>query len=272
MHWTDETSWAGVDILGTHVHCVNFADTLAQIAAWIQERRALSAAPSGFPCSAARQICTINPEFIMTARRDARFADVLRRADLCVPDGVGVVWAARLLGAPVTERVTGSDGIYRICARAAQEGWRVYLLGAAPGVAERTAHRLQQHYSGLLVAGTHSGSPDDADWPDIQRRVRASRADVLLVAFGHPRQEFWINGHRAELPVAVALGVGGAFDFVAGVTQRAPQWMQRLGLEWLHRLIQQPWRWRRMTALPQFVVLVVHQFVKAQIAKWRDRR
>ena len=230
---------------------MDFAQTLDLMAKWIAD-----ADPSH---SGARQICTVNPEFIMAARRDPAFAAALRRADLRVPDGVGVLWAARLLGRPLRERVTGSDGVFRISARAAQEGWRVYFLGAAPGVAEEAARRLAARYPGLQVAGTYAGSPRAEEWRDIHARLAAARPDVLFVAYGHPRQDLWIDAHRADLPCAVALGVGGAFDFVAGVAVRAPAWVQRLGLEWLHRLLREPWRWRRMARLPLFALLVLRQ-------------
>ncbi len=260
-----------IEILGVRVHRVNFAQTLEQIARWIAEDRntqyairntQFASRTTPHASRITHQICTVNPEFVMEARRDPAFAAVLGRADLCAPDGVGILWAGQLLGQPFTERVTGSDGIYRICERAAAQGWRVYLLGAAPGVAEQTAARLTTLYPGLTIVGTFSGSPADEAWPEIQRRLVAAQPDVLFVAFGHPRQDVWIDKHRHELPVAVALGVGAAFDFVAGVTQRAPLWMQRLGLEWLHRLVSQPWRWRRMRVLPVFAALVVGQWMR----------
>jgi len=243
-----------LNLLGIKIDRVDFALTLDLIDAWVIQRRAASDAPP-----ACRQICTVNPEFIVDARSDPAFAQVLAGADLCVPDGAGVLWAASRVGQPLRERVTGSDGIYRICARAAARGWRVYLLGAAPGVAEQAAARLTTHYPGLRVAGCYAGSPADAEWPDIRARLDAAAPDILFVAYGHPRQDFWIDRHRAELPTAVAIGVGGAFDFVAGVAQRAPVWMQRRNLEWLHRLVTQPWRWRRMLKLPVFVGLVLLQ-------------
>ncbi len=236
-------------VLGVPIHPVDFAQTLAQIERW------LAAPPSSPP--GCRQICTVNPEFIMEARRNPAFAQVLRQADLCVPDGIGVLWAARLQGIRLRERVTGSDGIYRICQRAAVSGWRVYLLGAAPGIAREAAARLQALYPGLSVAGTYSGSPAEEDWPAIQARLAAAQPDILFVAYGHPRQDLWIAHHRQELPARVALGVGGAFDFVAGTARRAPRWVQRLGLEWLHRLVTQPWRWRRMRVLPLYAGLVL---------------
>lgn len=242
-----------VNILGVNVDRVDFEGLLDQIDWWVVQHRAH---PASQIC---RQVCTVNPEFIVDARSDAAFAGVLRRADIRAPDGVGVLWAASLLGEAMPERVTGSDGIYRIAERAAQRQWRVFFLGAAPGVALRTAERLRELYPGLLVAGAYDGGPDEMGWAKVAPWLRATQPDILFIAYGHPKQDFWIDRHRADLPVAVALGVGGAFDFVAGVTVRAPRWMRRLGFEWLHRLIRQPWRWRRMTKLPRFALLVLWQ-------------
>lgn len=259
------TEYSTIEILGVKIHCVNFAQTLDQITHWIEGEGAPKP-PEPYnhsklqtPNSKIRQICTINPEFIMTARRDPRFADLLRAADLCVPDGIGVIWAARRQGGSLSERVTGSDGIYRICERAAVRGWRIFLLGAAEGVAAEAGRCLRMLYPNLVVVGAYSGSPQDADWPAIAQHLQATQPDILFVAYGHPRQDFWIARHRHELPAKVALGVGGAFDFVAGVTPRAPRWMQQAGIEWLHRLVQQPWRWRRMAVLPLFFLQVLWQ-------------
>lgn len=242
-----------VNVLGVNIDRIDFGDLLATIDWWVVQHRAHPAS------QACRQVCTVNPEFIVDARRDRAFAGVLQRADLRAPDGVGVLWAAKLLGAPLDERVTGSDGIYRIAERAAQRHWRVFFLGAAPGVALRTAGRLRALYPDLVVAGAYDGSPDVAGWAPIEAWLQSTQPDILFVAYGHPKQDFWIDRHRAELPVGVAMGVGGAFDFVAGVTVRAPRWMRRFGLEWLHRLMRQPWRWRRMSKLPRFALLVLRQ-------------
>ena len=262
--------YSTIQILGVKIDCVNFAQTLDQITEWVETQWTQEKYPRNTqepssqskiqnPKSKIRQICTVNPEFIMAAHRDPIFADILHAADLCVPDGVGVVWAAQRQGVRLTERVTGSDGIYRICERAAVRGWRVFLLGAAEGVAAEAGRRLAQQYPNLLVVGTYSGSPQTADWPAIAQQLQAAQPDILFVAYGHPRQDLWIAHHRHELPVKVALGIGGAFDFVAGITPRAPQWMQSAGIEWLHRLLQQPWRWRRMVVLPLFVLRVLGQ-------------
>ena len=193
----------------------------------------------------------------MTARRQPQFLAVLRSADLVLPDGVGLLWAAQRLGSSLPERVTGSDGIYHLAARAARSRWRLYLLGAAAGVAERTADILTTRYPDLQIVGTYAGSPGDEDYPAILQRIWAARPDVLLVAYGAPAQDLWIAQHRHELGVPLSMGVGGAFDHVAGVRRRAPAWLIHLRLEWLWRLVTQPWRWRRQLDLPRFVWAVL---------------
>jgi len=219
---------------------VTHGETLALIERFVAER-------------APHQICTVNVEFIMAAQRDDAFRRVINDAALCLPDSAGVLWAARRLGHPMRERVAGSDMVGQIAARAAERGWRVYLLGAAPGVADKAAAILLARNAGLVVAGVFAGSPAPAEDDAIVARIRAVQPDVLFVAFGAPAQDMWIARNQPALQVPVAMGVGGALDFVAGVAKRAPVWMQRLGLEWLHRLVREPWRWRRQMALPRFV-------------------
>jgi N-acetylglucosaminyldiphosphoundecaprenol N-acetyl-beta-D-mannosaminyltransferase len=203
------------------------------------------------------RIATTNPEFVMEAQRNPAFRAALAGADLCMADGVGLLWAANRQGRPLPERVTGSDALPLIAERAAQRGWRLYLLGAAPGVAERTAEILGERYPGLVVAGTYAGSPADADAPEIIARIRAAAPDILFVAYGAPKQDLWIAQHGEALGVPAMMGVGGAFDHIVGVQQRAPGWVQRMNLEWLFRLATQPWRWRRQLALPRFVWAVL---------------
>jgi N-acetylglucosaminyldiphosphoundecaprenol N-acetyl-beta-D-mannosaminyltransferase len=204
-----------------------------------------------------RQFCTVNPEFVMLAQRDPEFMQVLHQADLCLPDGIGLLWAARRIGRPLPERVTGSDSVPRIAERAAHEGWRLYLLGGEEGVAEEAARILGERYPGLQIVGTYAGSPAPEEEGEIVARVNASDADILFVAYGAPRQDKWIARNRDRLRVGVAMGVGGSLDFVTGAQTRAPRWMRRLGLEWLDRLIRQPWRWRRQLALPRFFVAAI---------------
>jgi N-acetylglucosaminyldiphosphoundecaprenol N-acetyl-beta-D-mannosaminyltransferase len=221
------------------------AGTLAWIEAAVADRR-------------PRQLCTANPEFLIAALRDPEFRRILLAADLVLPDGVGLLWAARWLGRRFPERVPGSDLIYRLAELAARRGWRLYFLGAAQGVAQAAAGRLQGLYPGLVVAGAFAGSPAPADDDALVARVAAARPDVLLVAYGAPAQDKWIARNRLRLGVPVSLGVGGSFDFAAGVARRAPRWVQRLGLEWLHRLWRQPWRARRIyTAVVAFPLAVL---------------
>lgn len=246
---------ARVEILGIPIDLVDYARTIAHVAHWIDEARALEAATRTLP--PARQICTVNPEFLVDAGRLPAFRTALQQADLRVADGVGIAWAASLLGAPIPERVTGSDGLFRLCEAAAQRGWSVYLLGAAAGVADATASLLAARYPGLRIAGSFSGSPGPDEWREIEQRLWAVRPDLLFVAFGHPKQDLWIHAHRRDLAARVAIGVGGAFDYAVGAAPRAPLWMRRAGLEWLYRLVHQPWRWRRMLKLPLFVFLVL---------------
>jgi N-acetylglucosaminyldiphosphoundecaprenol N-acetyl-beta-D-mannosaminyltransferase len=235
-------------ILGVPVDSLTFADLLDRISAWIGNKKHI-----------ARQICTVNPEFVMAAQKDVNFFNILNRCDLCIPDGVGLLWAARRLGHTLPERVTGADGVPLIAARAAREGWRLFLLGAAPGVAEKAAQVLCSRYPGLQIAGVYVGSPSAQEEDEIAAMISASNADILFVAYGAPNQDKWIARNLPRLNVGVAMGVGGAFDFIAGVTQRAPAWMRRAGIEWLHRLISQPWRWRRMLRLPLFVLTVLRR-------------
>lgn len=234
------------DILGVRVDHATYDDLLACVDSFVA---------SGRP----HQIITLNPEMLVAAWYDPPLRVLLNSADLSVADGVGLILAARWLGRAVPERVTGSDGIYRLSAHCARQGYKPFFLGAAPGVAQTVAERLEADYPGLRVAGTYAGSPSAEDEGAIVARVRDAAPDILFVAYGVPAEEMWIARNRERLGVPVMIGVGGAFDFVAGITSRAPAWMRRLGLEWLYRLIREPWRWRRQLALPRFLALVAGQ-------------
>ena len=234
-----------VRVLGVRVDCVDMAGTMARIGELVERAG---------PCA---QLATVNPEFVMHARADPDFAAILERCDLCLADGIGVVWAARRSGCRLRERVTGSDLLPRLAAECARSGWRPFFLGAMPGVAEEAARRLAAAHPGFQVAGTYSGRPDPSGDAEALARIEAARPDLLLVAYGHPRQERWIARNRDRLPVPVAIGVGGSFDFAAGRVHRAPAWMRRIHLEWFFRLLLQPWRARRMAVLPLFTVRVL---------------
>jgi N-acetylglucosaminyldiphosphoundecaprenol N-acetyl-beta-D-mannosaminyltransferase len=235
-------------VLGAPVDTLDLAGALARVAGWLDA-----------PDDALRHVVTVNPEFVMAARRDPRFAAALRASALATADGVGIGYAERLLGLPVAPRVTGVELVEGLAALRCPAA-RLFLLGAAPGVADAAAARLRARFPGVQIVGAYAGSPAPADWPAVAAQLRAARPTILLVAFGHPRQDLWIAARRAaltELGVVTAAGVGGAFDYLSGRVPRAPAVLRRLGLEWLYRLIRQPWRWRRQLALPRFVALVL---------------
>lgn len=237
---------ARIDILGIKIDDVTGEEALARIEQFVTVGR-------------PHLVTTVNPEFIVAAQTDAAFAQILNQADLNLADGQGLLWAARLLGVSLRERVTGVDTLARLAELSARQGYAIYLLGAAEGVAEAAAQVLKSRFPGLRVVGTYAGSPAPDEDNGIVERIRRADPQLLFVAYGAPRQEQWIVRNMPQLQVPVAMGVGGAFDFISGKTPRAPAWVQRLGLEWLHRLAHQPWRWRRMTALPRFCWLLLRE-------------
>lgn len=247
-------------VLGLPVHQVGLEATLAQMTSWIEEAHARR--PGEAP-AALHHIVTLNPEIVMAAKRDPLLADVILRADLTTADGVGITWAARLHGRRLT-RVTGIDLLEQSARLAAERGYQLFLLGAAPGVATEVAARLVERYPMLQPPGAFSGSPAAGAEAGILERLNQIRPDMLFVAFGSPAQERWIAHMQGELGragVGVAIGVGGSFDFISERAKRAPGWMRKVGLEWVYRLIREPWRWRRMLALPRFVLAVILSFL-----------
>ncbi|GIW06539.1 MAG: WecB/TagA/CpsF family glycosyl transferase [Dehalococcoidia bacterium] len=232
-------------VLGVRVDDVTPQETIDFVRRFIAERR-------------PRQIVTVNPEFVMLARRLPAFAAVLDAADLAVPDGTGIAWACKRAGLPIRSLVRGVELVEALAAAAAREGWRVFLLGAREGVAAEAAAALQRRFPGLKVVGTYAGRASQDGDAETTAAVRsASPVDLLLVAYGAPAQDLWIARNAADLGVPVAIGVGGSFDYLSGRIRRAPRWAIQLGLEWLVRLIRQPWRWRRQLALVSFVWLVL---------------
>ncbi|MEA2645116.1 MAG: N-acetylglucosaminyldiphosphoundecaprenol N-acetyl-beta-D-mannosaminyltransferase [Chloroflexota bacterium] len=207
------------------------------------------------------QVATVNPEFVMHARRDAAFRRILRDCALRTPDGAGLMLGARILGHPLPQRVPGVEMVIDLARAAATRGDRLFLLGGAPGVAEAAAEALRRAAPGVEVAGTLAGDAGEEGDAAALSAISASGADIVLVAFGAPAQELWSSRNLAVSGAAVAIGVGGTFDYLSGTVRRAPRVMRRLGLEWLFRLAQQPSRWRRMAVLPVFLLLVVRQRV-----------
>lgn len=201
-------------------------------------------------------VVTANPELIFAAGVDARLKQLINHAQLVTPDGVGVVWAANRLGHPVSERVTGIDLIEALFPVAADKKWRIFLLGSKPGAAELAAQKVSEKYPGAIWQTQH-GYFRTEEQPQILKKIREFRPDLLLVGLGAPRQEFWIASH---LDLAtVSIGVGGSFDSLAGLNKRAPQWIRDIHLEWLYRLLKQPKRLRRQMVLPRFAWSVIKQ-------------
>ncbi|MBP9718322.1 WecB/TagA/CpsF family glycosyltransferase, partial [Candidatus Gracilibacteria bacterium] len=221
------------------------------------------------------QIVTPNPEMLLVAQHDPHFKETLNQAWLSIPDGIGILWAAQVMSKHHTtrlgkilygvltlplllimprffkgilpERVSGVDLMLELCAVSAEKKYRIFLLGAQEGVAEKVKTTLEKKYPHISIVGTHSGSPRIKDEEDIKDLIEKSRPDILFVAFGAPHQELWIARNLKDLPtVKIAMGVGGAFDFIAHIRKRAPKWMQKLGIEWLYRLIQEPRRIKRI--------------------------
>ena len=237
-----------VEVLGVPFDDFPAEDAISLMARWVANEPGI-----------LHQVVTANPEFLVAARRDARFREVLRGADLATPDGVGVLLGSRILGHPIRHRVTGVDLVEGLAARR-DERFSLFLLGAAPGIAAKAADRLRQRFPGVLIPGVWEGSPRAEDFDQILQKLNAARPSILLVAYGAPRQDIWIDEHRTELAacgIVIAIGIGGALDYVAGAVPRAPRWIRRIGFEWLYRLVRQPWRWRRQLALPLFALLII---------------
>lgn len=207
---------------------------------------------------AGAQVVTLGTEMVVAAQRDERFRQTVNACALSLCDTVGLLTIARRRGATLRERVTGIELMERLCAAAAAAGdaMPVYLLGGAEGVAADAAAVLEVRFPGLRIAGTRSGFFQPQDGPAIADEIARSGAKLLFVGMGSPRQEFWLAEHLRAARAGAGIGVGGSFDVLGGRVERAPAAFRRLGLEWLYRLMQEPHRWRRQLALPQFVFLV----------------
>lgn len=236
-----------VNLLGVEIDALSMEETVERVAGLIRNYRPF-------------RVMTLNPEYLYQAQFDRELLDLARRADLVTADGEGIVWACRVAGCPVPERVTGIDLMLRLLERASLSGWSVYLLGAAPGVAAAAAERLCRDYPGLRVAGSRHGYFQADEESRIVQEIKKTRPDLLFVALGAPKQEIWIDRRLEETGASVAIGVGGSFDVLAGRVRRAPRWVRHLRLEWLARLFRQPSRWRRQMVLPLFAWTVIKKY------------
>ncbi len=196
-------------------------------------------------------VVTINAEMAMLAQENPELAEVIRQAELVIPDGAGVVWVLRSRGWTL-RRCPGIELAAALVAQAAREGWTVCFYGGEPGVAQAAADHWQQQYPQLRMGGVWHGYLSPAEQQQCAEAIASRQPQLILVGLGVPRQEFWIRDHRSLAPGSIWVGVGGSFDIWSGRKERAPRWLCRLSLEWTWRLYQEPWRWRRMLALPQF--------------------
>ena len=244
-----------VDIAGVQIHHLTMRTVLGMLFERVLE---------GSPCF----VVTPNVDHIVQLQSDNLMQAAYRSAAFVVCDGVPLIWASRVLGAPLPERINGTDLFEALCEQASKNGHRVFLLGGRPGAADLAAAVLTEKFPGLIVAGT--ACPDFGFEHDefINNRlietVREAKADYLFVGLGAPKQEVWLHQHHVACGVPVSVGVGVSFEFVGGVVPRAPLWMQKIGLEWLHRLYSEPRRlWRRyLFRDPKFAFLVAKQLLR----------
>lgn len=202
-------------------------------------------------------VYTPNAEMVMQAVRDPALAILLNGADLLLADGAGVVLGSKILGNPLKEKVSGIDAARGLMRSAASSPLSFYLFGGKPGIAEKASGRLLAEYPGISIAGTRNGYSEAEDGEATVSDINRACPDVLFVCLGAPRQEKWIESHRDKLKCRVAMGLGGSLDVFAGTVKPAPDRMRRMGLEWLYRLMKEPYRWRRMLDLPRFMWLTV---------------
>ncbi len=228
-----------VNILGVNVDMVNIDEAASEIMNFLEEDRFHS-------------VFTPNSEIIMTAYRDESFADILNRADLLTADGIGVVYASKILKKPISERAAGYDIACEVLKKINGTEHKLYLFGGKPGVAEEAMQKLLKEYEGLKIVGLHNGYFKPEEEEGIVEDINNSGADLLFVCLGAPLQEKWIDRNRDKLKVRAAMGIGGSLDVFAGRVERAPEFFCKTGLEWFYRLCKEPWRAGRMLDLPKF--------------------
>jgi N-acetylglucosaminyldiphosphoundecaprenol N-acetyl-beta-D-mannosaminyltransferase len=243
-----------VSIYGIPFSKMNMSETVRYLTGRIETRQ-------------TTQVITGNPIMVMAALESPGFYQAMAGAELVVPDGAGVVWAASHIGQPVQERVAGFDLMHELLRAGEKRGWRVFLLGTTQDIIERSYEALRKQYPGVTFAGYRNGYFKEDQDEEVIEQILACNPDLLFVARSVDTQEPWIAKHKQALQVPVMMGVGGSFDVVAGVLKRAPILFQKLRLEWLYRLLQQPSRYRRMLALPKFAVKVMRD--KENVAKHR---
>ena len=234
-----------VNILGINVDMVGINESADIIMGYLDDETGL------------KRVFTPNSEIIMAGYKDSEFAKILNKADLLTADGIGVVYASKILGKPIKERAAGFDIATEVVKRISKTGHKLYLFGAKPGVAEQAKAKMEKDFPGINIVGTHNGYFKTKDVPEIIEDINNSGAELLFVCLGAPAQEKWIDNNADKLNVKVAMGIGGSLDVFAGTVERAPEFYCKHGLEWFYRLKKEPWRAKRMTALPKFAATVL---------------
>lgn len=232
-----------INILGVNVDMAGIEDSVTQIMKFLDE-------------DGMHAVYTPNSEIIMAAYKDSEFCSLLNRASLLTADGIGVVYASRILKKPLSERAAGYDIACRVIEEITKSGHKLFLFGGKPGVADEAKERLEEKNPGIQIVGTRNGYFDKEEIPSIISEINESGADIVFVCLGAPAQEKWIDANKDKLNTKVAMGLGGSLDIFAGRVERSPEIWCKLGLEWLHRLIREPWRFMRMMALPKFALTV----------------
>ena len=236
-----------VEILDIKINNVDMAEAKSKIDRYIQDTEE------------SKMIVTPNAEMIVRAREDKELAAILNGADLRLPDGAGVVLASHIFKTPVRERVAGFDLMVELFSLAAQRDYTVYLLGGEPGVTDKAAEKIKEENRDINLLGTHHGYLDQELQKKVLKEINQLKPDLLFVGMGVPLQEKFLNKNLPDLDVKVAVTVGGSFDVLAGEVDRAPLWMQKIGMEWFYRLLQEPERLGRMMSLPRFVYMVLKE-------------
>jgi N-acetylglucosaminyldiphosphoundecaprenol N-acetyl-beta-D-mannosaminyltransferase len=244
---------SSIDILGAEVDNLPLDAAAALVFDWVKQRRLDASLPP-------RLVVTLNPEYVMATRRSPAFREIVNRADLVTADGAGIILAGKILKTPFRGRVTGVALCEKLFALSAQpDGPRIFLLGAQPGVAGEAAAKLAGQYPGIKIVGTWAGQAGPEGDSEAVERIRQAGAEIIMVAYGMLKQDWWSVRNLNRSGAAVALGVGGVLDYKAGRVSLAPPRLRQWGLEWAYRLYKEPWRWRRQLALPQFAFLVLIQ-------------
>lgn len=242
-----------VNIFGVPISKLGFRDTLAQLTAAVESRK-------------PHQVITANPIMVMTAMEDPAYMQMMKAAEFVVPDGAGVVWAAGYVGNPVKERVPGIEMMQELFRIAEERGWRVYLVGASPEVIAIAAENIRKKHPRLILAGCRDGYFGPEADKEVIAEIRKAEPDLLFVGRSASTQDPWIGQYKEALGVPVMMGVGGSFDILAGKLKRAPKVFRQLRMEWLYRLLQEPYRYKRMLVLPKFALKVIREKENVQKA------